>query len=201
MAFPSDHHLADQIQAFSESISADKERWLYCLERSTMKYVCKDGRVLHPLVDSAMPASDRIIGCYRGTAKSRLVKIQNLGWDAAQEWVSGHKWLATRPYFYVGPMQAWNVGHVYFARVRSHPHVVKIGFSRRVRDRLDDIQSKNKISIDVAAVGLQVGTMLDEQRLHRDFAAMRISGEWFYDPDMSDRSLPAFLHVSPAEAA
>ena len=201
MTFPSEEQLADEVGEFAESIAPAKERWLYCLDRSTYTYVCADGRELSPLADSAMPVCDRIVGCYRGSAKSRLAKIQTVGWDAAQEWAAGMTRQATRTYFYVGPMQPWNVGHVYFARIRTHPHVVKIGFSRRVRDRLDDIQSKTKSGLMIAEVGLEVGTLLDEHKWHRTQAANRITGEWFFDPSMADRTLPDFLQPSEEKAA
>jgi hypothetical protein len=97
-------------------------------------------------------------------------------------------------------MEAWHVGHVYFARLEDHPHVVKVGFSRRVRERLEDIESKCKSRLVVNPKELRVGTMADEHWWHRNWKASHISGEWFFDPFTTERSLPAFLIETPSGA-
>jgi len=68
MSVPTQEKLAEQIEAFSDSVAPARERWAYCLDRSTYTYRCADGRVLHPISDASLGACDRIIGCYRGVA-------------------------------------------------------------------------------------------------------------------------------------
>lgn len=192
--------LADEVNAFAAKIEPAKDRWLYCLDRASYQKVHRGSEYVC-LNERTMPVCDRIIGCYKGTASSRLAKIKEFGWDGAQEWVAGRTWLAQRPYFYVGPMQAWHVGHVYFAAVESHPHVVKIGFSRRVRERLEDIESQHKTKLFVPRDHLFVGTMADEHWWHRERKAHHISGEWFLHPEAESRELPDFLQSSIKRAA
>lgn len=194
--------IADEANAFASRIGPQKERWLYCLDRASYPYVSAyTGEEMACLDDRSFAACDRIIGCYKGASHSRLRKIKDLGWDGAQEWVASRTWYAERPYFYVGPMQAWHVGHVYFAAVDSHPHVVKIGFSRRVRDRLEDVESKNKVKLFVPKGLLYVGTLLDEHCWHRQHKPHHIHGEWFFHPETTDFSVPEFLREHVREAA
>jgi hypothetical protein len=99
--------------------------------------------------------------------------------------------LTGEPRLKVGPLPAWAVGHVYVLRVASHPDVAKVGFSRRVMERIDDIRAKAKTALELESV--HAGTLLDEQKWHRRLASSHIVGEWFWHPGATDRSLPAFL--------
>jgi hypothetical protein len=199
----SDAALAESAAAFAEKITPARARWQYCFSRTA--YEAKHRRTGEATVylnERTFPVVDRITGCIRGGAKYRLGKIKRLGIDGAIEWDAGYKHIATKPLLHVGPMQAWNVGHLYFARCVSHPHVVKIGFSRRVRARLDDIESKAKTKIELRPGEIRVGTLADEHWWHKNWEKFRISGEWFFDPHMSGRTLPAFLdECAHAEAA
>jgi hypothetical protein len=98
-------------------------------------------------------------------------------------------------------MQAWHVGHLYYARVESHPHVVKIGFSRRLHERFEDIESKVKTKLFMHRGGAKPGTLADEHWWHAAWSRHNISGEWFFDPRMTDRTLPDFLIRQKQEAA
>jgi len=189
----SEAELADSAAAFAEKITPAKERWEYCFDRASYKQTTRGGEVKTFLNERTFPVVDRITGCTRGGAGYRLGKIRRLGLDAALAWDWGYKHIVAKPLLDVGPMQAWNVGHLYFARCVSHPHVVKIGFSRRVRERLDDIESKIKARIELRHGESRVGTLADEHWWHKNWSDLRISGEWFFDPHMTDRSLPAFL--------
>lgn len=193
-AFPfREDDLAIQAEAFAQSITPAKARWQYCFEKSTYWYTDKYGRrELSPNVRTHA-VCDRILGVYKGSSAYPLRQIRLKGIDAAFEWAGTLKRYSARPMFYVGPMQSWHVGHVYFARVRSHPHVVKIGFSRRVRDRVNDIETKCRSQLFVQPKQLLVGTLADEHWWHKNWSKHRISGEWFLDPFMSDRTLPSFL--------
>ncbi|MEO9297592.1 hypothetical protein [Devosia alba] len=193
--------LATEAAAFAERITPAKDRWLYCLGRTAYQHKARNGEVYTCLSERTFPVCDRIIGCYKGNAASRLRKLSELGWDGAVEWVSGRQWLAQRPYFYVGPMEPWHVGHVYFARVESHPHVMKVGFSRRVRERIEDVESKCKVKLFVPPGHLIVGTMADEHFMHRTMKRANIAGEWFFDCSSADRSLPDFLQSQQERAA
>ncbi len=154
-----------------------------------------------------IPVCGRILGRDVVTTRLRLGLLLTEGIEAAFEW--GKQWderwkhlELSKPSYSVGPMQAWHIGHLYFARVASHPHVVKIGFSRRVRERLDDIASKAKVKVEMRPGEIRVGTLADEHWWHKNWEKCRISGEWFFDPRMTDRTLPAFLaQPEQAEAA
>lgn len=69
------------------------------------------------------------------------------------------------------------IGLVYFMRRADGVGPVKIGCSKWPQERLQSLQvwSPEKLEI-VAAVP---GTFTDETRLHRQFAAYRLHGEWF----------------------
>lgn len=190
----SEQHLAESAAAFAEKITPAKARWQYCFDRASYKSRHRiTGEPTVYLNDRTFPVVDRITGCIRGGAGYRLGKIKRLGLEGAIAWDEGYKHIVTKPLLHVGPMQAWNVGHLYFARCVDHPHVVKIGFSRRVRARLDDIESKTKSKIEMRPGEIRVGTLADEHWWHKNWSDYRISGEWFFDPHMSDRSLPDFL--------
>lgn len=197
----SNAELAESAAKFAESIAPPKERWSYCFARSTFAYDSpRYGRTVL-FNERTLPVCDHIVGGYPNGARFRLQKIKSLGLDGAFEWDAGRRPICGRNWFYVGPMQAWNVGHLYFARVVSHPHIVKVGFSRRVRDRLDDIESKVRAKLELWPGEIRVGTLADEHWWHKNWERFNISGEWFFDPHMSDRTLPTFLTKKEAEAA
>lgn len=193
--------LAASLNTFATRIEPAAERWQYCFDRAT--YKSRDGLWIN---QRTLPVCGRIIGRLSPSSVAfRLGKIKRLGWDGALEWAK--QWDADKPdwfpqTFAVGPLQQWHIGHLYFARVVSHPHVVKIGFSRRVRERFEDIESKCKTKLFMRPRDIRVGTLADEHWWHKNWAARRISGEWFFDPHTSDRSLPDFLAKhAQAEAA
>lgn len=193
-AFPfRDEDLANQAEAFAQSITPAKARWQYCFEKATYSWTNKHGVTSLQPNARTHPVCDRILGIYKGSSEYRLQQIRRMGIDAAFEWAETRNTYGGRPFFYVGPMQAWNVGHLYFASVEKFPHVVKIGFSRRPRERLDDIERKHKIKLRVHPNDLLVGTLADEHWWHKNWSKNRISGEWFFAPQMTERSLPDFL--------
>jgi len=194
----SNDQFAEEAAAFAEKITPARARWEYCFEAASFVYDSpRYGRCVC-LNERTLPVCDRIVGVYPGGAKVRLGKIKRLGLDGALEWDANERRTITKPWFTVGPMQAWHVGHLYFARVKSHPHVVKIGFSRRVRQRIDDIESKVKTPLFVEKGQMRVGTLADEHWWHKNWGDHRISGEWFFDPFTTERTLPAFL-AEPAK--
>ncbi|EJN04272.1 GIY-YIG nuclease family protein [Phyllobacterium sp. YR531] len=193
--------LAIQAEAFAQSITPAKARWLYCFEKATFLKPLGNGEKLRVPHKRTLPICERILGIRKGRAWFRMHQIRHMGFDEAFAWAETRPIYQGTPFFGVGPMQAWHVGHIYFARVQSHPHVLKIGFSRRVADRLAEIESKCKTSVYVSPHGLKVGTLADEHWWHKNWNDFRISGEWFFDPHMSERTLPDFLadtHVSEA---
>lgn len=196
-----DTDLAIEVNQFAESLTPAEGRWMYCLGR-VRHFVHVDG-VRKPQFDErTSKVCDRIIGrsCHYSF---RL--LHDIGWEGAvaRDTEQRERLNITMlpPRYSVGPLQPWHIGHVYFARVASHPHVLKIGFSRRVRDRLEDIESKCKVSLDVPKGHLKVGTLADEHWWHRDWKATRITGEWFFDHKSTDRTLPAFLQTQIERAA
>jgi hypothetical protein len=189
--------LAQRAKDFADSIEEAKPRWLYCLGRVRHNFDWR-GETFTGYSERACKASVRILGARSRPSPFRYGQIEKLGYEGAVEAVSRHWYSAGT--FDVGPLEAWHIGHVYIARVTTHPHVVKIGFSRRVRDRLEDVESKHHTSLTVPASHLKVGTMLDEHWWHNNWRKTRISGEWFFDPHMADRTLPDFL-VEERQAA
>lgn len=188
----SDTAIAEETRAFAASIEECRSRWLYCLSRATFKETYR-GKTCIRFNERTFPICDKILGATGSLSAYRLPRLQKMGFDAAERHyasIGGEK-----PYFRVGPFQHWNVGHVYFARVESFPHVVKIGFSRRVRERLNDIEVANKVRLFIRPGELKVGTMADEHWWHRDWRKHRIIGEWFFDPFIAERSLPDFLEA------
>lgn len=198
----SDDRLAQEVADFVGRITPCRERWEYCLDRASFRFTSVYLGETVGLNQRALPVCDRIVGIHRGGAAIRLRQMLSLGYEGAEEWARSRKAFADRPFFRVGPMEPWLVGHVYFARLAKYPHIVKVGFSRRVRARLDEIESKCGHLVEVRPGEFRVGTMADEHWWHHNWRATRISGEWFFDPFTTDRTLPAFLSRKPVlEAA
>lgn len=190
--------IAEQAKAFAASIEGAEPRWLYCLSRVKQRYEGKTG-VYRELAQRTIKASERVLGAGCYPSGIRYQRLEHLGFAEAR--AEALRRVTARDPYKVGPLESWHVGHVYFASVASHPHVLKIGFSRRVRNRLDDIESEHKVRLAVPAHHLKVGTMLDEHWWHAEWRTFNIAGEWFFDPRMTERTLPAFLQDMKAEAA
>lgn len=186
--------LAEQCAKFAQTITPCEQRWAYCYDRATYWYQNKHGVTSRVTNDRSVPTVERITGAR--SAGFRLGKIRTLGLDEALRFRFR---ISDRMLLTVGVMEPWHIGHVYFARLSAYPHIMKIGFSRRVRERLEDVEARAKEKLLMP--GLLVGTLLDEQWWHKHYAAFRISGEWFFDPATTDRSLPPFLAVSEKRAA
>lgn len=202
----SESQLVEEAAEFSQRITPAEARWRYCFDRCSYRHTDKFGDRSVRLNMRTVPVIAKVLGISRGMAEIRLGQIRRLGFEQALERgrqmdavhdVANREFI--KPAFWVGPMQAWHVGHVYFARVETHPHVLKIGFSRRVRDRLEDVAGKAKAKLACSAV--RVGTLADEHWWHRELKVHRISGEWFFDPAMPARTLPDFLVGTMQEAA
>lgn len=188
--------LAESAATFAEKITPAKERWEYCFARASYGY--GDGRCIN---GRTVPVIARILGNSELRVKLNLRRLMLRNFDEAREEANSRPSIILGDRFAVGPMQAWHVGHLYFARVRSHPHVVKIGFSRRLHDRFDDIASKAKVKLYMEPGEIRAGTLADEHWWHRDWRKFRISGEWFFDPHMPARTLPNFLAEQTQEVA
>ena len=196
----SDAFFAESAAKFADNITPAKMRWEYSFQACTF---IKPDSVVGPyraINMRTVPVAARLLGVSNSRIKLNFFRLGTMGYDDAVE-ASRKRLSIVRDWFAVGPMQAWLVGHIYFARLIDHPHVVKIGFSRRVRERLDDIESRVKAKIELRKGELRVGTLADEHWWHKNWEKFNISGEWFFDPHMSDRSLPAFLTKQDAEAA
>lgn len=189
-----DSELVEKVQAFASSIEAAKPRWLYCLSRVKQGHDY-NGKSFIGYAERTVKASERIIGRFSPSAH-RYSRLDELGFEGAVQAARDARF-PSEPYT-VGPIEPWHFGHVYIARVATHPHVVKIGFSRRVRDRLEDIESKHRIALDMAPDHLKVGSVLDEHWWHNNWRKFRISGEWFFDPFRTEREMPPFLQQAEA---
>lgn len=189
----SDDDIVRDANNFALVIEPAEVRWQYCLGR--VRFPCFDaGGFEHTFLNSrSFTVCDKITGCYPGGAEYRLRKLAELGWEGAQEWAAKRAHRGPRPFFHVGPLHPWQIGHVYLARVQTHPHIVKVGFSRRVRDRLADIEAQSGVKLFVKPGELFVGTLADEHWWHRKYAANRIAGEWFVDGAYPNTGLPNFL--------
>lgn len=183
---PSNAILAGEVAAFAAKHEPCRDRWLYCLDRSLHRYRWRDGRVTVELTDKLEPCA-RFLGVSPSTTKLNLGRIRRDGYDAYVQY------LAERGYTFlkVGPIEPWNIGHVYFARPKGFPHIVKVGFSRRVRQRIEDIEHQIKLPLVVTA--LKVGTLADEKWWHNNWQEWRIDGEWFFHPFDAARELPPFI--------
>jgi hypothetical protein len=192
----SDADLAASARQFAADIEGAKDRWLYCLSRVKRQQSFR-GRPCTTYAPAAVKICERILGASVYASPMRFAQLDELGYEGA---VAKSRTILGKVPFSVDPLEAWHVGHVYFARVSSHPHVLKIGFSRRVRDRLEDVASKSRTNLEIRPQHIKVGTMADERWWHDHWKAVRIEGEWFFDPHMADRTLPDFLQQK-AEAA
>lgn len=178
----------EQVLKFAAEHEEAKPRWLYC--RSVLRH--RD-----QLTDRWSYDERGLASCERFlkiSAKYKLRMLRNQTFEEVDDRLRrfGGKGLT------VGPVEPWQVGHVYFARLASHPHVVKVGFSRRVADRLDDLQRIAGCPLNFWTA--QPGIRALEAWWHRDWHRFRINGEWFFDPQSADRSLPAFLVAEKATA-
>ena len=196
-----DGWLAESAGTFAEAITPAKARWEYCADRSSYVFHSqKYGRMVSTN-SRTVPVAARVLGVSTHRVKLNFQKLRRANFDAARAEANAIPSVIFGDRFGVGPMQAWQVGHLYFARVKSHPHVVKVGFSRRVRERFDDIASKAKASLVMLPGEIRAGTLCDEHWWHKNWSDYRISGEWFFDPHASDRSLPKFLEAAPLPKA
>lgn len=120
--------------------------------------------------------------------RERLRKIQEETVDAAR-----HEAAIAVPPVKLNERTALlvDVGYVYFIRSGQS---VKIGFSRDVKKRLQQLKTgaAHKVSI-LAAVP---GTMDTEAYFHRMFAEYRMSGEWF----RYEGELKRFAALMPARS-
>ncbi len=200
----SEAELTEQASAFVAGIEPARARWEYCLPASHYRYRRPDGRIVLCPNPGSMATSAKILGRRKFWVERGFHDMRLLGFDGAQardeERHGKHRSLGMQPLFDVGPLKAWEAGHVYFARLVEAPHVLKIGFSRRVHERIDDIERQHRVRLFVEPHGLQVGTHLNEQKWHRSWRSANIMGEWFFDPFMTERTLPGFLQTM-AEAA
>lgn len=188
MTLPSEDELTAQVRAFGLSIEAARDRWEYCLTR-----VCHRGisPLTHEIRDAfhgeMMSRVTRLLGRDARSCRVRLGHIKHGGYETASKLF---------PDMSVAALQPWMLGHVYFARVASHPHVVKVGFSRRVRQRIADVQ--RQVGAELLVTEVRPGTGADENWWHFELAGLRISGEWFFDPEHDERSVPEFLREREA---
>jgi hypothetical protein len=203
-------HLDDEVAEFAERITPAIARWEYAAKASRKLFYSKYvGAWINGLNAKAVPALSRVTGAKPRTVTSRVWRICNDGIDLAIEYARDYdeKYVAKskllRPFFEVGTLPEWCCGHIYFARVKTHPHVIKVGFSRRVSERLDDIASRHKVQLILPDRDhIKVGTQADEHWWHGSWERFNITGEWFFDPKSTDRSLPSFLaDFARAEAA
>jgi hypothetical protein len=81
-------------------------------------------------------------------------------------------------------MRSSRLGSVYFVRLGDR---VKIGFSAHLRKRMEVIPHEEFL-------GQIPGTMRDEKNLHRRFAHLRTTGEWF----KADNELLTFIESATA---
>lgn len=198
MSRPTRAQLAQEVADFAAKITAGDDRWAYAYRSSAYLHTWK-GRTSVCFHEKSARALSRILGGNASSVQRRLSMIADKGSVAAArayrlELLKGAG--LDRDPFAVPALEPWHLGHVYFARLAERPHVLKVGFTRRLHDRLEDIESKSHTRFGDVAV--RVGTMSDEAWWHHHMKSSCISGEWFFDPDMQDRSLPAFLLQSEA---
>ena len=189
--------LSAEMDAFAQKIDPPLERWRYC--HSRMSHQVRQGGEKRTFVrDTGIAAVKRVIGKPTMTPWSvlyRLRLINRKGVEGAHEYLAQSVIVAGLE---AGALQRWNIGHVYFLNVAAMPHVIKIGFSRRVSERIDDI--RKSVGERLVLDALKVGTHIDEAWWHHNWRKYQISGEWFFDPFKSERTLPDFL-AKATEAA
>jgi len=69
---------------------------------------------------------------------------------------------------------------IYFIQAQAYPYLIKIGFTKTsdVSKRVNDLKTVN--AVDLYLILVLFGTWHDEQKLHIQFSAERVKGEWFY---------------------
>jgi hypothetical protein len=196
MSRPSRERMAQEVADFAVKMTPEAARWEYAMSVAT--YLNSHGQRQYD--GKAARAVGRFLGYDQGSMALRLMRISLHGGleGARAHFQTRAYWQDGNP-FKVCAIEPYQIGHVYFARLRQFPHVMKVGFSRRVHSRIDEIESKSRQT--VGDVTVEVGTMADEHRFHRLWKDNCISGEWFYAPNMDERSLPPFLAETKAEAA
>lgn len=175
-----DADMTAEVLAFAARIEPQNARWGYCLRSGTYLAPGIGGGDWFYLNRKSFPVCARILGIPTWRAQSTMGRLLNFP-DKVKPGALA-----------VGPLQPWLIGHVYFARLRRFQHIMKIGFSRRVHERLSDLERQTGEEF-ARPIATRVGTALDEQWRHRHWQEHRISGEWFFDPQMADRTLPSFL--------
>lgn len=197
---PSRAQLASEVEAFADKIADRDPRWLYAYSACAHRFKWpRTGRIEVGFYEKSARAVGRILALDAAAVQRRLAYIKTCGTvDAAWEALKADCRHTTPIGFEVPTLERWNLGHVYFARLRKQPQIVKIGFSRRLHDRLEDIEASTQSSFGEVAV--RVGTMADEYLWHRKLRDHQIDGEWFFDPAMAACELPPFL-TKQAEAA
>lgn len=184
--------LAEQVAGFVSRITPTDARWQYAMEACTYEYKGEPN-----FCDTAARAVGRIVGHDLRGVSLRLMTIRKHGSiGAAREWFAQRPFWGSHDPYAVPALEPWHIGHVYFARLYKYPHLFKVGFTRRLHERIEDIESKSKVQI--GEVRTLVGTMADEALWHRKLRDTRVSGEWFFDPLKSERGLPDFLVKSEA---
>lgn len=116
-------------------------------------------------VDGSVPLCQRHhLKAWRTFEKMAHLPIAELRRELAQENCEGM--------FPITPHSTPNItqGAVYFIRFSDR---VKIGFTTDLRRRLGDLPYDEVLGVRVPA------TMTDERRLHKAFARLRVTGEWF----------------------
>jgi len=188
VARPSRAQLVEEIRQFAEQITPADGRWQYAYNATAYLFTNRHGVRSVSFHDKSVKAIARLVGRGVWSTQYALRMIRDHGGiDGARARMSG----VNRDPLAVSALEPWHLGHVYFAWLKNYPHVVKIGFSRRVHDRLEDIERSAHERI--GKVQTQVGTAASESWWHHDWRAFRVDGEWFFDPRSADRTLPEFL--------
>lgn len=99
--------------------------------------------------------------------------------------------------FTIAPMSGCAMGNVYLARVERYPHVIKIGFTRDPERRMRQLRAETGEPHRIEKV--IPGTLFDEALMHIAHFGTHIVREWFFDPETTDRSHPAFLPLGTKE--
>lgn len=67
----------------------------------------------------------------------------------------------------------------YVLDATRHSQRVKIGFTRNLKNRLDQLTQQTVTRCRPIVLALEAGTMADEQRAHVEWCRFRLDGEWF----------------------